>query len=102
MRKPNPIEHVLDPASIENTIYRFIIEYKIANDGNSPTMREIGRHTGIRSTSLVTFYLTKLEQAGLIQQRDPATARAIRLVGGAYVFKGCDANAIENQPAAGS
>ena len=83
MRSIRPIA----PGTVENRVYQYIIAYKTANDGASPTFREIGAHIGVKSTSMVTFYLGKLQKAGLIQLTNYRTGH-IRLMGGRYVFEG--------------
>lgn len=62
----------------ERTTYEFIRSYH-AEKGYMPTMREICKALGIRSTSLASWYVEKLVQAGLIE-RDYAVARGIRIV----------------------
>ncbi len=46
--------------------------------GYPPTVREIGKAIGVNSTSLVTYYLKRLEERGLIL-REPSMSRAIQL-----------------------
>lgn len=46
--------------------------------GYPPTVRDIARETGISSTSVVDYYLRRLERAGWIE-RDPRSSRGIRL-----------------------
>jgi len=46
--------------------------------GFPPTVREIGNSIGVNSTSLVTYYLKRLEEKGLII-REPSMSRAIQL-----------------------
>lgn len=60
----------------------FIIRYKVENDGNSPNMREIGEAIGVKSTSLIDYYLRRLEEAGCIRERQLWRSRQIQLVGG--------------------
>ncbi len=48
-------------------IYRFIIFHKMKYDGNSPTIREIMAACRISSTSMVRFYLGRLEDKGKIK-----------------------------------
>lgn len=50
----------------------------IQERGYPPTVRDIGREVGIKSTSAVKYQLDQLAQAGLIQ-RDPHSSRGIRL-----------------------
>ena len=42
-------------------VYRFIVDYKQAHGGNSPSIREICRACDLSSTSLAYYYLGKLE-----------------------------------------
>ena len=50
-------------------IYDFIVEF-ITTNGYSPTIMEICRGTGIRSSATVHSHLDILEQLGLIQTKD--------------------------------
>lgn len=70
------------PGSREQRIYQYIVRFKVENDGNSPTMRQIGGSVGVKSTSMIAFYLNRLEAAGLIS-RPPGVCN-IQLVGGRY------------------
>lgn len=65
---------------------RFIVEYKITHDGNSPNIREIGAAAGVESSSLISFYLGQLERSGYIR-RSRSYARQIELVGGKYTYQ---------------
>ena len=58
----------------------FIIEYKRANDGLSPSMREI-MAKGVSSTSVVAWHLKKLELAGKISCNG---VRGIKVKGGSW------------------
>lgn len=51
----------------QNLIYNFIIKFKIDNQ-YSPSVREIGKQLGIRSTSTVHNDIAKLEELGLIKR----------------------------------
>lgn len=70
----------------ERAVLDFIIRYKTVNDGNSPTIREIGDVLWISSNSLVSHYLTQLQKAGYIR-RSETSARYIELVGGRYTYE---------------
>jgi repressor LexA len=59
-------------------ILAYIRRYQ-AERGYPPTMREIGAGIGVGSTSLVTFYLRRLEREGLLQ-RARRVARSVRVV----------------------
>ena len=68
-------------------VYNFIVDFKAANDGLSPSIREIGRRFRITSTSVVDKILTDLEVQGLIK-RDYAVARGIKVIGGQWMPPG--------------
>lgn len=63
----------------EKQIYQFIVDY-IMEHMYAPTIREIGKSVGLRSTSTVATYLMRLEAKGLIEV-EPDSPRAIRLIG---------------------
>ena len=58
----------------------FIADYRCRN-GYSPSMAEIGASIGVRSRSLVTYYLDRLEDEGMIR-REPGIPRSIVIIGG--------------------
>lgn len=47
-------------------VFDFIVQFKTANDGNSPSVEQIKNACDITSTSVVMYYLGKLENAGKI------------------------------------
>ncbi len=47
-------------------VYDYLIAFKAANQGNSPTIREIGDACKVSSTSVIRYYLDGLIKAGLI------------------------------------
>jgi len=57
-------------------ILDFIVQH-IRDNGYPPTVREIGQHVGLSSSSSVHFHLKALEAAGYLQ-RDGSLTRAIR------------------------
>ena len=61
----------------QQKVFNFIKNY-LGNNGYPPTVREIGQGVGITSTSLVSYYLKRLEEHGLII-RESSISRAIRL-----------------------
>ena len=63
----------------EAQIYRYIIDY-IQEHMYAPTIREIGKAVGLKSTSSVAAQLVNLEGNGLIEINQDSP-RAIRLVG---------------------
>jgi repressor LexA len=56
------------------------LDSEIETKGYPPSIREICKAVGFKSTSTVHGYLEKLEKAGLIE-KDPTKPRALRLVG---------------------
>lgn len=48
-------------------LYEFILDFKESNDGIAPSTGEIMEATGISSSSMVSFYLQKLENAGMVR-----------------------------------
>jgi repressor LexA len=63
-------------------IMRFLTEFQ-EQRGYSPSIREIGKHIGVDSTSLVDYYLEQLCQAGYIE-RDKRVSRSIRVLRPVY------------------
>ena len=60
-----------------NKILNFLVEFQ-KEYGYPPTIREIGEHINVNSTSQVTYYLKQLEASGHIE-RDQNTSRSIRV-----------------------
>jgi repressor LexA len=73
-RKPEPLN------DRHKAILEFIQSFW-ANNGFAPSVREIGEHIGVDSTSLVTFYLDRLREDGYIK-RNPRISRSIVLLEG--------------------
>ena len=65
------------------SMLQYIIDYKIAHNGNSPEIREIAEAFGT-VPSVVSYHLSALEAAGLIE-RQRNTARMITVPGYAFV-----------------
>lgn len=63
----------------EKQVYQYIVDY-IMGHMYAPTIREIGKSVGIKSTSTVATYMMRLEAKRLIMV-EPDSPRAIRLVG---------------------
>ncbi|MDF1512230.1 MAG: transcriptional repressor LexA [Anaerolineae bacterium] len=61
----------------QKNVYNFI-QTHTQRHGYPPTVREIGEAIGVKSTSLVTYYLKQLEERGLIT-REASKSRAILL-----------------------
>ena len=60
----------------EQAIYDYITE-TIEREGYSPTVRDIQNALGIKSTSTVHAYLSRLEEKGMIR-KDPGKSRTIQ------------------------
>jgi len=69
----------------DERVYRYIVLYKQANDGNSPSRREIMRACGISSTSMVWASLLRLFDKGLIDFSNHGQSRNILVTGGRWV-----------------
>ena len=61
----------------QKNVYNFIRKHMRKN-GYPPTVREIGEAIGVKSTSLVTYYLKQLEEMNMIE-RDHNVSRGVRL-----------------------
>lgn len=64
----------------EKAILKFI-EKQMADVGYAPSVREIGKSVGLRSTATVHGYLAKLEQKGYIKKENQK-GRTLRLIKG--------------------
>ena len=70
-------------------VYNFLITYKRANDGNSPSIRQITDACGYKSTSAAHHALIRLQEAGKIKLLgDHGTSRLICIVGGFWNLRG--------------
>lgn len=68
-------------------LFKFIVAYKVAHDGNSPTYREMMAATGLTTTSMVAYHLEKMELAGLIERpQQVGNSRVIEVVGGEWKY----------------
>lgn len=65
-------------------VYAFIVAYKAAHDGNSPTIQEIARGANLSKSGSVIFHLKKLESLGLIKCSN-SISRGIQVVGGKWI-----------------
>ena len=63
-------------------IMRFLTDFQEMH-GYSPSIREIGKHISVDSTSLVDYYLEQLCQASYIE-RDKRVSRSIRILRPVY------------------
>ena len=68
-----------------------LIYQRTERDGFVPSVRELGKALGLRSTSTLQFHLTGLAERGFIQ-RDPRKNRAIQITaeGRAYLGNSLD------------
>jgi len=69
---------------IAERIYQYIINYKRAHDGNSPTYREIRDACRISSTSIVSYWIDKLVASGRLRLSGDTGSRKIIVVGGQW------------------
>ncbi len=58
------------------------IEAQIRKNGFPPTIREIGRHLGIRSTNGVNDHLNALERKGFVKRQDHKSRTLVVIKGG--------------------
>src|SRR5690625_7663751 len=71
---------ILEPLTeIEREILEYLIDY-LRQNTYQPSIREIGKHFGIKSTKTVAEHLEALAQKGWIE-REPARSRGIRILG---------------------
>jgi len=81
----------LDTRTPVQRVYDFIVTYKKEHDGNSPTIREIGEACRISSTSVVVYWLKRLEDQELIRRPEPEFGNRysvkIEVVGGCWTKK---------------
>lgn len=64
---------------IERRIYNYLVEY-LKRETYQPSVREIGKRFGIRSTKTVTEHLQALQRKGYLD-RTPSRSRALRILG---------------------
>lgn len=69
-------------------VYKFILDFKEANDGISPTLDEIGQACDITSKSVVKYILDRLADQGKIYLANNAKTRMIKVVGGRWMPPG--------------
>lgn len=65
--------------SLERRILDYLIEY-LRRNTYQPSIREIGKRFGIKSTKTVSEYLQALADKGWVE-RDPSRSRGVRLIG---------------------
>lgn len=64
-------------------VYEALRRFKVENRGLSPTVRELCVLTGTKSTSTISYHLSRLEEKGLIVMGS-TRARQIELPGEVY------------------
>lgn len=69
-------------------IFRFVVEYKRAHGGDSPSRRQIQTALDISSLSGVAYHLELLADAGLVTLSGHGMSRSIDVTGGRWVFEG--------------
>src|SRR5262245_49473151 len=70
---PNPL------TSLNRRILDYLVEY-LRKNTYQPSIREIGKRFGIKSTKTVSEYLQALADKGWVE-RDPSRSRGVRLIG---------------------
>lgn len=82
--RPKPPKPLSDR---QRVMLAFIIRYKEATQGHSPTIREMRRATGISSTSVVNYNLSRLAARGYIELVREGAGRAldIRVPGAKWI-----------------
>ena len=68
-------------------IYNYIVEFKRAHDGNSPSMREIADEFRL-STSIISAHLDRLTAVGMIRRGEKGQSRMIEVVDGRWTPPG--------------
>ena len=81
MKKKDP----LDLNKREKDILKFI-EKELNENGYPPSVREIGKAVGLKSTATVHAYLGKLEEAGFISRKNKK-GRTLQLLKGGKAYK---------------
>lgn len=75
---------MLKLSPVKLRIYDCIVGFKWANNGNSPSVLEIGEFCGINSTSTTRYHLIGLERLGMIAY-GRRKSRMIEVVGARWV-----------------
>lgn len=65
-RTPEKTKKVYGDPTRPERMFQFIVDYKRANCGLAPTVREIGESVGISSVSVVNYHLDRLQAQGRI------------------------------------
>lgn len=78
-QSPAPAAHAESLTEIERKILDFMVQYLRANT-YQPSIREIGRRFGIKSTKTVSEHLHALAEKGFLE-RDSSRSRGVRILG---------------------
>lgn len=78
-----------DGKETQRRVLEFVVAYKTAHDGVSPTVREIG-HELAMVHSAVFYHLRKLEERGLVRFIGIEKSRGIMVTGGRWVGPSTD------------
>ena len=88
------MEHLSEPKKLKYNrmaVFKFIVAYKVAHDGNSPTLRDIMRAFEISSSSVANFIVRDLTAMGLIRlppiRAGRTIARGIEVIGGEWTCR---------------
>lgn len=73
------------PPRMRDEVFAFVVGFKEANAGDSPTLEEIAAAVGLRSASSAAYHVTRLEDEGRIE-RDTGLQARIRVRGGCWVM----------------
>lgn len=84
VRRGRPVSR----SKYESKIFRYIVQYKMENDGCAPTYEEIMEACGVSTKSMVNYVLLKLQKKGKIYIPDDSTRRYIRVIGGSWRYAG--------------
>lgn len=88
MSEPQPQYHA-DPRPMtrrQKALLTYIVNYKRASGGDSPSYAEIMHAVGITSPSIVGYNLSALERRGLISRSARGKSRSIAVTGGRWVY----------------
>lgn len=79
-----------------NDLFNYIVRYKTAHDGNSPTIRHLAAEFDV-STSVIAYQLSRLVAQGRIR-RAGGVACAIEVVGGQWTYAAPPVAVFERMP----
>jgi hypothetical protein len=68
-----------------DTVYRFLVDYKQRNDGNSPTLRDIMAACDMSCTSLASRTVSSLVRQGRIRRGGRGKSGGIVIVGAQWI-----------------